>query len=124
MSVTHTADGHNGWNVTSPVIETVTASDAVSDLAGAPTCTDNGNGATLTPAGSGQWTVAVSGDGVHTVTCSVSDNVSKPNDGRRHGRDRHGAAGGDLQRQRWKLLPVPDCLDRLLGRGSHRGFRH
>jgi hypothetical protein len=76
LSVKHTADGQHGWNVSSPVIETVTAGDAVSGLAGAPTCTDNGNAVTLTPSGNGSWTFGISGNGVHPLSCSVADNVA------------------------------------------------
>jgi hypothetical protein len=74
LSVSHTPDGTNGWNKTSPVTLNVSASDSGSGLAGAPTCTDGTTSLTLT-AGStdGTWTTPVSGDGTHTISCSVSD---------------------------------------------------
>ena len=44
LSVTHTPDGANGWNKTSPVTVIINASDAGSGLDGQPACTDNGQG--------------------------------------------------------------------------------
>jgi len=76
LSASHTADGSGGWNVTSPVTETVTASDATSGLAGAPSCTVGGSPVTLS--GSGPWTFQVSSDGTHAVSCSVSDHAGSP----------------------------------------------
>jgi hypothetical protein len=75
VAVSHSADGQGGWNVTSPVTETVTASDSGSGLAGSPSCTVDGNGATLTAGGSGTWTFSVSGDGQHAVSCTASDSA-------------------------------------------------
>lgn len=76
ISVSHTADGQNGWNVNAPVTETVTASDSGSGLAaGSPSCSVDGNSASLSSTGTGTWTVAVSGDGSHSVACSASDNA-------------------------------------------------
>jgi hypothetical protein len=74
LTVGHTTDGTNGWNKTSPVTVNVSASDTGSGLAADPTCTDGANGLTLT-AGStaGTWTTIVSGDGTHTISCSVTD---------------------------------------------------
>src|SRR5205823_14834291 len=65
----HTADGSNGWNVNSPVTETVTASDGGSGLDGSPSCTVDEVPATLS--GSGPWTFSVSGDGSHDVSWAV-----------------------------------------------------
>jgi hypothetical protein len=76
LSASHTADGANGWNKTSPVNVTVNASDSGSGLDGAPTCTVDGGTATLSPAGSGSWTLSVSGEGTHLVSCSVSDKAT------------------------------------------------
>src|SRR5213078_2583287 len=56
ITVSHTADGSNGWNVTSPVTETVTASDGGSGLDGSPSCTVDDSPATLTAGSSGTWT--------------------------------------------------------------------
>lgn len=47
LSVSHTPDGTNGWNKTSPVSLTVSASDTASGLAAAPTCTDGSTALTL-----------------------------------------------------------------------------
>lgn len=80
LTVSHTADGQNGWNTTSPVTETVTASDETggSGLNGAPTCTVDGSGVTLSGS-AGSWTFPVSGDGSHAVSCSASDKASNSN---------------------------------------------
>jgi hypothetical protein len=75
LSASHAADGQNGWNVSSPVTETVTASDGGSGLAGTPSCTVDGSAVSLAPAGSGSWTFVVSSDGSHAVACSASDNA-------------------------------------------------
>jgi hypothetical protein len=76
LSVTHTADGLSGWNVSSPVTETVTASDnSGTGLAGAPSCTVDGSTASLTATGTGTWTFPVAGDGTHALSCSASDNA-------------------------------------------------
>jgi hypothetical protein len=79
ISASHAADGRNGWNVGSPVTETVSASDSGSGLAGAPGCTVDGDGATLTDNGDGTWTFPVSGEGTHSVSCSASDNAGNQN---------------------------------------------
>src|SRR5206468_3848956 len=78
IDVSHTADGSNGWNVNDPVTVTVTASDAGSGLAAAPSCTVDGSPATLTGPAS-PWTLSVTGEGSHPVSCSVSDNATNPN---------------------------------------------
>ncbi len=39
LSVSHAADGANGWNVNGPVVVSITSSDAGSGLAGTPSCT-------------------------------------------------------------------------------------
>jgi hypothetical protein len=73
VTVGHTADGANGWNIHAPVVEAITASDATSGIAGPPTCTDSLGGAlTVTGTGTG-YAAAINGDGVHIVTCSVTD---------------------------------------------------
>ena len=77
LSVSHTPNGTNGWNKTSPVSLNVSASDTDSDLAAAPTCTDGSTGLTLTASPTaGNWTASVSGEGTHDVSCSVSDNAN------------------------------------------------
>src|SRR5204863_180239 len=77
ITVSHTADGSNGWNVNSPVTETVTASDGGSGLDGSPSCTVDEVPATLS--GSGPWTFSVSSDGSHDVSCSISDLAGNSN---------------------------------------------
>jgi probable HAF family extracellular repeat protein len=79
LSVSHTADGSNGWNKTSPVTVEVSAIDAGTGLEGDPICTDGTNTLTLV-AGSaaGTWTANVSGEGTHIISCSVSDEAGNP----------------------------------------------
>jgi len=77
IDVSHTADGSNGWNKTSTVAVTVTASDAGSGLDGAPACTVDAEAATLS--GTGPWTLSVSGNGTHEVYCWVADNATNSN---------------------------------------------
>ena len=79
ISVTHTPNGSNGWNTSSPVTVTVTTSDGGSGLAGAPACTVDGSPATVT--GTGPYSVSVTGDGTHPVSCSVSDLAGNSNAG-------------------------------------------
>src|SRR5207248_9155122 len=79
ITVSHTADGSNGWNVTSPVTETVTASDGGSGLDGSPSCTVDDSPATLPASPSGTWTFSVSSDGSHDVSCSISDLAGNSN---------------------------------------------
>jgi hypothetical protein len=78
LVATHAANGQNGWNVTSPVTETISASDAGSGLTATPACTVDGNAASLTAAGGGTWKLAVSGDGVHAISCAMSDQAGNP----------------------------------------------
>jgi hypothetical protein len=76
LSVSHTPDGTNGWNKTSAVSLSVSASDTDSGVAAAPTCTDGSTALTLTAGPTaGNWTASVSGEGTHDVSCSVSDNA-------------------------------------------------
>ena len=79
ISVSHIADGSNGWNTSSPVTETVVASDSGSGLAADPTCSVDDTAATLTAGDAGTWTFAVSGEGPHAVSCSVSDKAGTSN---------------------------------------------
>ena len=74
LSVTHTANGSNGWNTSSPVSLSITASDGLSGLAGSPTCTDNGNPLPVSGSSS-PWSASVSGLGVHDIDCSILDNA-------------------------------------------------
>jgi len=77
LLVSHTPDGTNGWNKTSPVTVNVSASDSGSGLAADPTCTDGSTNLMLTPGStSGTWTASVSGEGTHNISCSVSDKAT------------------------------------------------
>ena len=82
LAVSHTSDGANGWNVAGPVVVSINASDAGSGLAGAPTCTDRLNGSAPTALGvSGatpSFTASAVGEGVHEITCGVSDLAGNP----------------------------------------------
>jgi probable HAF family extracellular repeat protein len=74
LSVSHTADGSNGWNKTSPVTLKISAIDTGVGLESDPTCTDGANTLTLAEGSTaGTWTANVSGEGTHTISCSVSD---------------------------------------------------
>src|SRR5439155_638706 len=77
LTVSHAADGSNGWNVSSPVSVSVSASDAGSGLdAGSPSCKEGTTALTLTPAGSGSWTLSVSGQGTHLIDCQATDKAT------------------------------------------------
>lgn len=77
IALSHTVDGQNGWNVTSPVTVAVNATDPGGGLGGPPACTDAANGgpaAALAVSGSEpNFTVSVSGEGVHQVSCTATD---------------------------------------------------
>lgn len=80
VSVSHSVDGNSGWNVNSPVAETVKASDGGSGLtADGPSCTVDGNPVSVTSSGDGEWTFSVADDGTHAVSCSASDNAGNSN---------------------------------------------
>src|SRR5439155_1059038 len=79
ISVSHSADGSNDWNITSPVTVDVTASDATSGLAAAPSCLDGATALVLTPGAPGTWTTAVASDGSHAISCSVDDSAGNAN---------------------------------------------
>ena len=72
ISVSHTPDGDDDWNVSAPVSVTIIATDGGSGLGAAPTCTVDGDPATLSGSAS-PWTVSVSGEDTHVVSCSISD---------------------------------------------------
>ena len=90
LSVSHTPDGTNGWNKTSPVTLTVSASDSGSGLASAPTCTDSYTALTLTAdPTAGAWTASVLGEGTHNISYWVpSDKATNPKRARRPTRSR------------------------------------
>src|SRR5204863_967742 len=77
ISVSHPGANAAGWNKSSPVTVTVTASDGGSGLAGKPSCTDNASAVTLS--GTGPWSFEVSSDGTHAISCSVSDQADNGN---------------------------------------------
>ncbi|MHB8512242.1 MAG: hypothetical protein ACYDCC_08660 [Actinomycetota bacterium] len=77
VTVSHTPDGSNGYNLTSPVDVGVVASDDGSGLASLA-CTLDGSpidpNPLLTPGDhSYSGTISVSGDGVHSVSCTPTD---------------------------------------------------
>src|SRR5439155_15705480 len=79
ISVSHPGANGAGWNGNSPVTVNVSASDATSDLSGAPSCTDGASPLTLTAgASAGTWTASVASEGTHGVHCSVSDKAGNP----------------------------------------------
>jgi hypothetical protein len=77
ISVSHIADGTNGWNRRAPAALLIAARDPDDGLAGPPKCTDRLNGAaaiTLTVRGtSSPYAAAVSTNGTHLVSCQVKD---------------------------------------------------
>src|SRR5262249_1472232 len=75
LAVSHATDGANGFNKTSPVSVSISASDGGSGLAGTPTCTDNGGALTVTGSSS-PYAASVAGDGTHAISCSVADNAA------------------------------------------------
>src|SRR5207247_2294237 len=77
ISVSHSADGSNDWNISSPVTIDVTATDATSAIAAPPPSTVAGPPAPVT--GSGPYSVAVAGEGSHPVSCSVDDTARNTN---------------------------------------------
>src|SRR5207244_4087451 len=77
LSVGHSADGSNGWNKSSPVTVTVSASDGSSGLdASSPSCLEGASPLSLTPAGAGSWTISVSGQGTHQIDCQATDKAT------------------------------------------------
>lgn len=82
LSISHAADGANGWNVTGPVAVSISASDAGSGLAGTPSCTDTLNGGAptaLTVTGSSpSFAASAVGEGMHEIACAVSDVAGNP----------------------------------------------
>lgn len=73
LKVGHTVDGANGWNIHTPVLVAITASDATSGIAAPPTCSDSLSGALTVTDAAPSYSTAINGDGVHVVTCSVAD---------------------------------------------------
>ena len=73
ISVSHVANGSNGWNVSSPVTLNIAASDALSGLAGLPQCLDGFSPLSVAFVSGSLFQAQVSGEGVHAVSCSVAD---------------------------------------------------
>ena len=77
LSVSHLADGSNGWNTSDPVTLTITSSDGGSGLeTGSPSCLEGATALTLTPGAPGTWTTSVSGEGTHTIDCQATDKAT------------------------------------------------
>jgi hypothetical protein len=72
ISLSHTANGLNGWTTTSPTTVSITASDSGSGLSGNPTCTDNGNPVSVSGSAP-NFTASISGQGSHAVACTAKD---------------------------------------------------
>jgi hypothetical protein len=79
ISVSHIVDGQNGWNVHSPVAVAVIATDSGSGLAGPPSCSNSFNGgppvALVITGSEPNFATSVTGEGVHQISCTVSDNA-------------------------------------------------
>ena len=76
ISVSHTADGSNGWNRTSPVALAITVTQGTAALADAPTCTDGASPLSVTGSGS-PYAASVAGDGSHAISCTVTDTAGQ-----------------------------------------------
>jgi sugar lactone lactonase YvrE len=79
LTLSHEADNQSGWNLSAPVSVTIEAEDGGSSgLAGTPSCTDGVNGSpavALSVTGSASpFAASVSGEGIHSIYCEVSDN--------------------------------------------------
>lgn len=76
ITVTHVADGANGWSTTSSVPLTVTVNDSDGRLSSI-SCSETSGPLTTTPTSPDgstySGTVTVSGDGAHVVTCTATD---------------------------------------------------
>ena len=85
------------------------AGDGGSGLATVPSCSVDGNAATLTASGSGTWTFPVSGDGQHAVSCQASDDAGN-----------QGSASDivevyDPAADRWqRVAPIPAARDHAM----------
>ena len=74
ISVTHVADGSNGWNRSSPVGLVITVTAGTKPVTLAPTCTENGHALTVTGSAS-PYGASVSGSGSHAITCKATDSA-------------------------------------------------
>ena len=72
ISLSHTPNGLHGWNITTPVSESVTASK----YEGEPVCTIGGLPVVPVAGAPGHWTLPVAGAGVHEVKCTVTSATS------------------------------------------------
>ncbi|HEY2916662.1 MAG TPA: hypothetical protein VGI98_05535, partial [Candidatus Limnocylindrales bacterium] len=74
LSLSHTADGANGWNVTDPAAEALTAADTTSGVdVSTFNCTDSLSGFGAVTGSSSPYAADISGQGVHTLDCTVQD---------------------------------------------------
>ena len=90
ISVTHTANGSNGWNVTQPVTVQVAVSDGTSGIAAAPSCSIDGGASAPASGSSSPYTVQVSGQSTHTVSLLRQRQRRQQQLGQRHNdQDRH-----------------------------------
>ncbi len=72
ISISHTPDGANGWNVTDPVAEMIDASDATSGIDSVD-CTDDASGIGSVAGTEPTYSAGVGGDGVHNLSCTATD---------------------------------------------------
>ncbi len=72
ISVSHTADGSNGWNKTSPVALVITVTPGTAAVTAKPTCTDNGKPLTVSGTAS-PYGASVASQGTHAMSCKVTD---------------------------------------------------
>ena len=76
LSIAHSANGAKGWDRTAPAAISITATDPDDGLVRAPRCSDLfglTSVALRVTGASSPYHATVSGDGIHTVTCRVSD---------------------------------------------------
>jgi hypothetical protein len=72
ISISHTADGDNGWNVLDPVTEDISASDATSGVASVD-CSDDASGLSAVYGFEPTFGANVSGEGFHNLSCAAAD---------------------------------------------------
>jgi hypothetical protein len=71
ISISHTADGDNGWNVSDPVSEAIDASDGTSGVASVD-CLD-GLAVLAVTGAEPTYSASVSGEGTHELSCTATD---------------------------------------------------
>ena len=75
ITVSHTADGSNGWNKTSPVALVITVTPGTAPVTAAPTCTDNAISVPISGTAS-LYGASVGGEGSHAISCTVTDTAT------------------------------------------------